>query len=139
MAHFAILGPGNIVQQVLLVSNDIAITEQAGIDFLRKTFNNKNLIAVQTSYNTQSGIHVNGGNPLRANYAGVGFQYDQTNDVFYSQRPIDMYGLPCNSWTISAPKWTWTSPVPMPTPPDGQYCGWNEALKTWVFLGTTKS
>jgi hypothetical protein len=34
MAHFAKLGTGNIVEQVIVVSNDIATTEQAGIDFL---------------------------------------------------------------------------------------------------------
>ena len=34
MARFARLGPGNIVETVVLVSNDIATTEQAGVDFL---------------------------------------------------------------------------------------------------------
>jgi hypothetical protein len=33
MAHFAKLGTGNIVEQVIVVSNDIATTEQAGIRF----------------------------------------------------------------------------------------------------------
>jgi hypothetical protein len=35
MAHFAKLGTGNIVEKVEVVSNDIATTEQAGIDFLK--------------------------------------------------------------------------------------------------------
>ena len=34
MAHFAKLGTGNIVEKVEVVSNDIATTEQAGVDFL---------------------------------------------------------------------------------------------------------
>ena len=34
MAHFAKLGIGNKVEKVVVVSNDIATTEQAGIDFL---------------------------------------------------------------------------------------------------------
>ena len=34
MAHFAKLGTGNIVEKVLVVSNDIATTEKAGEDFL---------------------------------------------------------------------------------------------------------
>ena len=33
MAHFAKLGVGNIVERVVVVSNDIATTEQAGMDF----------------------------------------------------------------------------------------------------------
>ena len=35
MAHFAKLGPGNIVERVEVVSNDIATTEQAGVEFLQ--------------------------------------------------------------------------------------------------------
>ena len=35
MAHFAILKVGNIVEKVVVVSNDIATSEQAGIEFLR--------------------------------------------------------------------------------------------------------
>ena len=34
MAHFAKLGIGNIITTVEVVSNDIATTEQAGVDFL---------------------------------------------------------------------------------------------------------
>ena len=34
MAHFAKLGVGNIVNRVEVVSNDIAVNEQAGVDFL---------------------------------------------------------------------------------------------------------
>ena len=36
MAHFAKLGTDNVVITVHVVSNDIATTEQAGIDFLNK-------------------------------------------------------------------------------------------------------
>ena len=34
MAHFAKLNEGNIVETVEVVSNDVASTEQAGVDFL---------------------------------------------------------------------------------------------------------
>ena len=34
MAHFVKLGKGNVVEKIEVVSNDIAITEQAGVDFL---------------------------------------------------------------------------------------------------------
>jgi hypothetical protein len=32
---------------------------------------------IQTSYNTQGGKHLLGGTPLRGNYAGIGYTYDQ--------------------------------------------------------------
>ena len=35
MAHFAKLGKGNIVERVEVATNDIATTEQAGVDFLK--------------------------------------------------------------------------------------------------------
>jgi fibrillarin-like rRNA methylase len=41
MAHFAKLGTGNIVERVEVVSNDIATTEQAGVDFLNNLIWNK--------------------------------------------------------------------------------------------------
>ena len=126
MAHFAKLGVGNIVQQVLVVDNSIAITEQAGIDFLRKTFNDNHLPVIQTSYNTYGNKHTSGGTPLRGNYAGIGFQYDQTNDVFYAPQPFP-------SWTLDKTTWLWTSPVPYPT--DGKSYTWDEPTKTWVISG----
>jgi hypothetical protein len=44
---------------------------------------------IQTSYNTRGNVHYgpdgqpDGGVPLRANYAGIGYIYDSENDVFY--------------------------------------------------------
>ena len=57
MAHFAKLGAGNIVLSVEVVSNDIATTEQAGIDFLNNLYKDDNDIWVQTSYNTFGNVH----------------------------------------------------------------------------------
>ena len=54
MAHFAKLGVGNKVEKVEVVSNDIATTEQAGIDFLNKLYNTRDVYK-QTSYNTKLG------------------------------------------------------------------------------------
>jgi len=90
---------------------------------------------VQTSYNTQGGVHANGGTPLRANYAGVGYIYDKTNDVFHPPRPKDAKGVSCDSFTIGAPTWQWVNPVAMPTdagtgtPP--KLYTWDETTKTW--------
>lgn len=78
---------------------------------------------IQTSYNTHGGQHTNGGTPLRGNYAGIGYTYDQTNDVFYAPQPYA-------SWTISAPTWTWEAPVAMPT--DGKPYKWDETTTSWI-------
>lgn len=96
---------------------------------------------VETSYNTKGGIYyIPNSNPpepdpdqskaLRANYAGIGYTYDSINDVFYSERPLDMHGQVCNSWTIGAPTWLWNPPIPYPT--DGKMYGWDEATQSWV-------
>jgi DNA phosphorothioation-dependent restriction protein DptG len=73
MAHFAKLGVGNIVEQVIVISNDVATTEQAGSDFINKLYNTRD-VWKQTSYN----------NNIRKNFAGIGFQYDQAKRCFYS-------------------------------------------------------
>lgn len=84
---------------------------------------------IQTSYNTRGGVHYgqdgnpDGGVALRGNYAGIGYTYDRTNDVFYAPQPYP-------SWTISAPDWTWKAPVAMPT--DGKQYRWDEATTSWV-------
>jgi hypothetical protein len=124
MAHFAKLGVGNIVEQVIVVSNDIATTEQAGVYFINNMYNTRD-VWKQTSYNTIGNKHTAGGTPLRGNYAGIGYQYDQTNDVFYAPQPFP-------SWTLDKTTWLWTSPVPYPT--DGNKYTWNETTKTWVAI-----
>ena len=42
---------------------------------------------IQTSYNTQGGIHSEGGVALRENYAGVGYTYDKIRDAFIPPSP----------------------------------------------------
>jgi hypothetical protein len=78
---------------------------------------------LQTSYNTIGGQHTQGGTPLRGNYAGIGYVYDQTNDVFYAPKPYP-------SWILNQTTWTWEAPTPMPT--DGKVYTWNEATTSWV-------
>jgi hypothetical protein len=112
MAHFCKLGKGNKVLKVEVVSNDIATTEQAGINFLRNLYNDQNSQWFQTSYN---------GN-IRKNYAGIGYSYDQTRDAFI---PIKPY----NSWVLNETTCLWEAPVDYPT--DGKKYNWNETNQTW--------
>ena len=56
----------------------------------------------------------------RANYAGVGYTYDKTKDVFIPPKPY-------SSWTLDvASKWQ------PPTPYPGGKAEWNETTRRWV-------
>lgn len=118
MAHFAKVLDG-IVRQVIVAEPDFFDT------FVDSSPGNW----LRTSYNTRGGIHYgedgqpDGGVALRANYAGVGYIYDSTNDVFYEPQPYP-------SWTISAPDWIWKAPTPKPD--DGKEYNWDEGSLSWV-------
>ena len=120
MAHFAKLGVGNIVETVESVSNDIATSEQAGVEFLQNLYKSRD-VRKQTSYNTYGGEHKLGGTPFRKNYAGIGFTYDQARDAFIEPKPFD-------SWTLNETTCMWDPPVPRPE--SGSY-SWNETTKQW--------
>jgi len=121
MAHFVKLGIGNKVVQGVVVHNDVATSEQAGIDFLNNLYKT-NDVWKQTSYNTYGGEHKLGGTPFRKNYAGVGFKYDQTRDAFIEPQPY-------NSWILNETTCLWEAPVVYPT--DGQNYTWNEETTSW--------
>jgi hypothetical protein len=81
---------------------------------------------IQTSYNTKGNVHLNGGTPLRGNYASIGHTYDNTHDVFYEPQPYP-------SWTLNTTSWLWQAPIAFPT--DGKAYRWDEASKSWILLG----
>jgi hypothetical protein len=58
---------------------------------------------LQTSYNTHANQHPEG-RPLRGNYAGIGYTYDQANDVFYAPKPADDATLNETTWTWEVPE-----------------------------------
>ena len=121
MAHFAKLGIGNKVLKVEVVSNDVATTEQAGVDFLNNLYGT-NDIWKQTSYNTKGGVHKTGGTPFRKNYAGIGYKYDTSRDAFIPPKPY-------NSWTLNETTCQWDAPVARPE--DDQDYIWNETTTSW--------
>ena len=79
MAHFALLNDENIVQQVIVISNDVCgeptltfpDTDAAGRAFIANTLKLGG-VWKQTSYN----------NNFRGTYAGIGYNYDAVNDIF---------------------------------------------------------
>ena len=131
MAHFAKLGTGNIVEKVEVVHNNVATTEQAGVDFLNNLYKT-NDIWKQTSYNTSGGVHSLGGTPFRKNYASIGYTYDQTRDAFIPSKPF-------NSWVLNETTCLWEAPVAKPTLTQEQidnnnYYNWNETIKNWELI-----
>ena len=121
MAHFAKLGKGNIIEKVEVVHNDIAITEQDGVDFLNNLYKTRD-VWKQTSYNTYNGEHLLGGTPFRKNYATIGGTYDPERDAFIPPRLFE-------SWTLNEDTCNWEPPTPYPD--DDKYYDWNETTKQW--------
>lgn len=124
MAHFVKLGMGNKVIQGVVVHNDVATTEQAGIDFLNNLYKT-NDVWKQTSYNTYGGEHKLGGTPFRKNFAGLGFKYDESLDAFIPPRPF-------TSWTLNEETCLWEAPIARPE--DGQDYIWNEDTQQWDLI-----
>ena len=121
MAHFAKLGTGNIVTAVHVVSNDVATTEQAGVDFLNDLYKTRD-VWKQTSYNTKGGVHLLGETPFRKNYASIGYTYNQTKDAFIPPKPFD-------SWILNEDTCLWEAPVAYPS--DGKEYEWDESSTSW--------
>lgn len=112
MAHYAKVN-NNIVQQVIV----------AEPEFFETFVDTSPGAWIQTSYNTYGNQHMLGGTPLRANYAGVGYIYDATNDVFYEPQIFP-------SWTLNESTWLWEAPVARPD--DDKRYRWDEATTSWV-------
>jgi hypothetical protein len=120
MAYFAKLGTGNIVENVISINNSVITDvngveqEQLGVDFINKLYNTRD-VWKQTSYN----------NNIRKNYAGIGYQYDQTRDAFIPPKPF-------NSWVLNEQTCNWESPIPIPS--DASFekrYQWNETTQNW--------
>lgn len=121
MAHFAKLNNDNIVIDVQSVHNDTATDEAAGITFLNNLYGTSDTWK-QTSYNTKGNVHKLGGTPLRKNYAGIGFTYDEDKDAFIPPKDYP-------SWTLNETTCLWEAPVTRPD--DGKYYIWNEDTTSW--------
>jgi hypothetical protein len=96
MKYFAKLGTGNIVTKVSLVVDEIATTEQAGIDFLNTLFKT-NDVWKQTFIDGSQ----------RKHYAGIGFSYREDLDAFI---PIPVF----NSWVLNETTCNWEAPIAKP-------------------------
>jgi hypothetical protein len=86
MSHFAKVVDGKVTQVIV-----------AEPEFFDTFVDSSPGTWLQTSYNTHGNQHPEG-RPLRGNYAGIGFSYDATNDVFYAPKPSDTAVLNETTW-----------------------------------------
>ena len=112
MAHFAKI-ENNVVVQVNVIDEQFFADNPERYTGTWK----------QTSYNTQGGVHLLGGVPLRKNYAAIGMIYDSERDAFYWPQPY-------SSWLLNEETCIWEAPVAYPN--DGQDYEWNETTKEWI-------
>ena len=151
MAHFAKLGINGKVLSVEVVADadcqgaDGTEMESIGVDFLNKTHGWP--LWAKTSYNTRGGKYYNAdgtehsdqSKAYRGNYAGIGYTWDEDNEIFWPKQPHA-------SWTKNTSTASWNSPITYPSVlDDGQDpvvftydISWDEALyqgdnnKGWI-------
>ena len=114
MSHFAKIENG-IVTEVIVIEQDVLNTGLWGDPSLW----------VQTSYNTQGGVHLLGGTPLRKNFAGVGYTYDSERDAFIPPKPYE-------SWILNEDTCLYEAPISIPS--DGKIYTWDEDTLSWIEL-----
>ena len=102
MSHYAKVLDGRVLKVIV-----------AEADFFKTFIDSSPGDWIQTSYNTRGNVHYapdsntpDGGVALRGNYAGIGFVYDRTNDVFYPPQPGTSFVLNTETWT-----WHDTAPI----------------------------
>ena len=110
MAHFAKLDDNNVVEQVIVVSNDDikdntgTEVESIGISFCQKLFG-ADTNWKQTSYNGS----------FRGNYAGPGATYmTNVETLGVASTDVFMSPSPYASWTVGVNTAVWTAPIEQP-------------------------
>jgi len=150
MAHFAKINNDKKVIAVLTLNNSDMLNadgveeELIGQQYLEKHNNWPAQMWIQTSYNTSGGQHKNGGTPFRGNYAGIGYTWDEDNQIFWTEKPFA-------SWVKHIPTASWKSPIgDAPALTEEQTSqntakthrwgyNWNEANQSWDLVNNIVS
>ena len=109
MAHYAFLDENNIVTEVITGIDETELIE--GLDTETWYGNFRGQVCKRTSYNSQ----------IRGTYAGIGFNYNETEDIFITPQPYP-------SWIREGS--FWNAPIPYPT--DGKRYTWDEETLSWI-------
>jgi len=154
MAHFAKISDTSKVLTVHAVDNKDVLNadgveeEAVGQKYLEKHNNWPAEKWIQTSYNTIGGKHYDNktrelsadqSKALRGNYAGIGYIWDEDNQIFWSKKPYA-------SWVKDTTDANWHSPIgdaPAFTSEQqsqheagthGWSYDWNEADQSWDLI-----
>jgi hypothetical protein len=118
MAHYAFLDKNNIVTDVIVGVDETELIEGKDPETWYGEFRGQ--VCKRTSYN---------GN-IRKNYAGIGFNYDESRDAFIPPKPYD-------SWLLDEETCQWVAPKSRPN--DGFTYDWNEANLDWELVNFSQS
>jgi hypothetical protein len=110
MAHYAFLDENNVVTEVIVGKDENELID--GLAPEEWYGNYRGQLCKRTSYN----------NNIRKQYAGVGFTYDETADVFITPKPFP-------SWSLDE-NYDWQAPIAYPA--DGKNYSWDESSQVWV-------
>jgi hypothetical protein len=110
MAHYAFLDDNNVVTEVITGIDETELIEGLSPEEWYGNFRGQRCI--RTSYN----------NNIRKQYAGIGFSYNDSADVFIAPKPFQ-------SWSLDA-NYDWQAPIDYPA--DGKHYSWDEANQVWV-------
>jgi hypothetical protein len=119
MASFVKLDNTNTVLEVIGISNEICgeptlafpDTDSAGRAFIANVLKLEGTW-LQTSFNSN----------FRKQYAGIGYTYDESADVFVTPKPFP-------SWVLDE-NYDWQAPIEYPA--DGNQYAWDEDEQDWV-------
>jgi hypothetical protein len=117
MAHFAKLGVNGKVIAVHGLDNDQMLNadsvedETVGQQRLQQIHGWPAAMWIQTSYNTRGNKYYNNdgtegdqSKALRGNYAGIGYTWDEDNEIFWPKKPFA-------SWVKNTTTASWDSPL----------------------------
>ena len=143
MAHFAKIGDTSKVLTVDVVDNKDVLNadgveeEAVGQQYLEKHNNWPSQMWIQTSYNTHGGKHYDNktgelstdqSKALRGNYAGIGYVWDEDNNLFYPKKPYA-------SWVLNTSEARWQSPIgdapDLGEESETHHYVWNESDQSW--------
>lgn len=131
MAHYAFLDNKSIVTEVIVGKNE----NEEGVDWEQRYSEIRGQKCKRTSYNTRGGVHIHGGTPLRKNFAGIGYTYNEIRDAFIPPKPYP-------SWTLNEDTCLWDSPTPIPedagTGEPPKLYKWDEITTSWVDVTPTE-
>jgi hypothetical protein len=104
MAHYAFINEDNVVVQVIVGKdeNDVVDGIISWEDYYSEVRGQR---CLRTSYNTLGGAHLQGGEPFRGNYAGIGDIYNEELDAFITSKPEPTDEV--SDWILNEETFSW--------------------------------